>query len=155
MTKRRSTDWDETRLESLAVNYRQMREQIWAPLADRLGEKWEHIEKAVRDNNNDMLSLTANRFQCMQQGLKGLQNRAANHRRNHSSVSSSSKLGNFSASDNENWYHQEHEEHDSHNDSGISLQVNDGDRLPNGGGSSLPHWHDTVLRPQLEHVHSY
>src|SRR5436305_2053833 len=48
MTKRRSTDWDEGRLESLAVNYRLMREQIWRPLADRLGEKWEHVEKAVR-----------------------------------------------------------------------------------------------------------
>jgi hypothetical protein len=48
MTKRRSTDWDETRLESLAVNYRQMRDQIWRPLAERLGEKWEHVEKAVR-----------------------------------------------------------------------------------------------------------
>jgi hypothetical protein len=49
MTKRRSTDWDESRLQSLAVNYRQMREQIWGPLADRLGEKWEHVEKAVRE----------------------------------------------------------------------------------------------------------
>jgi hypothetical protein len=47
MTKRRSTDWDDGRLENLAVNYRLMRGQIWAPLADRLGEKWEHVEKAV------------------------------------------------------------------------------------------------------------
>ena len=58
----------------------------------------------------------------MQQGLKGLQNRAANHRRNHSSLSSSSKLGNFTASDRENWYHHE-QEHDSHDDSAISLSV--------------------------------
>ena len=50
MTKRRSTDWDETRLESLAVNYRAMRQQIWGPLADKLGEKWEHVEKAVRSD---------------------------------------------------------------------------------------------------------
>lgn len=48
MTKRRSTDWDESRLENLAVSYRQMRQQIWGPLADSLGEKWEHVEKAVR-----------------------------------------------------------------------------------------------------------
>lgn len=47
MTKRRSTDWDDTRLENLAVNYRLMRGEIWRPLAERLGEKWEHVEKAV------------------------------------------------------------------------------------------------------------
>ena len=46
-TKRRSTDWDDTRLENLAVNYRLMRREIWRPLAERLGEKWEHVEKAV------------------------------------------------------------------------------------------------------------
>ena len=92
----------------------------------------------------------------MQQGLKGLQNRAANHRRNQSNVSSGSKLGNYSGSDNENWYSHDHEEHDSHDDSAISLQVSGGDRLPNGGGSSLPHWQETVLhRPQLDHGHSY
>ena len=64
----------------------------------------------------------------MRQGLKGLQTRAANHRRNYSNVSSNSKLGNYSASDNENWYHQE-QEHDSQDDSGICLLVVDsGDR---------------------------
>jgi hypothetical protein len=100
----------------------------------------------------------ANASQCMQQGLKGLQNRAATHRRNHSNLSSSSKLGNYSASDNENWYHQEQEqeqEHDSHDDSGISLQVSRADRLTNGGASSVPHWQDTVLRPQLDRGHPY
>ena len=58
MTKGWSTDWDESRLQSLAVNYRQMREQIWGPLADRLGEKWEHVEKVVR-KDVDIFSLTA------------------------------------------------------------------------------------------------
>jgi hypothetical protein len=62
MTKRRTLDWDETRLESLAVNYRQMREQIWRPLAERLGEKWEHVEKAVRRCTIDKLSHSANCF---------------------------------------------------------------------------------------------
>jgi hypothetical protein len=95
----------------------------------------------------------------MQQGLKGLQNRAATHRRNHSNISNTSKMGNFSSSDNENWYShdraRDHEEHDN-DDSGISLQVNGGDRLGNGGGSSLPPWRDTVLhRPQIENLHSY
>jgi hypothetical protein len=55
MTKRRSTDWDEGRLQNLAINYRQMREQIWGPLADKLGEKWEHVEKAVREEPSDLI----------------------------------------------------------------------------------------------------
>jgi hypothetical protein len=62
MMKRRSLDWDESRLESLAVNYRQMREQIWRPLADRLGETWEHVEKAVHECTIDMLSLSTDCF---------------------------------------------------------------------------------------------
>ena len=47
MTKRRSTEWDEVRLDSLAVQYHKMRAQIWSGLAKELGEKWEHVEKAV------------------------------------------------------------------------------------------------------------
>ena len=92
----------------------------------------------------------------MQQGLKALQNRAANHRRTRSNVSNSSKLGNFSSSDHENWYPQDREAQESHEDSAISLQVNGGDRLSSGGGNSQPHWPDTILhRPQLDHVPSY
>jgi hypothetical protein len=95
----------------------------------------------------------------MQQGLKGLQNRAANHRRNHSNISNTSKMGNFNSSDNENWYSHDRahdqEEHDNNEDSGISLQVDGGGRLGNGGGSSLPPWHDTVLRPPIENLPSY
>ena len=47
MIKRRGTDWDEARLERMAVGYRDMREQMWKPLAHRVGERWEHVEKAV------------------------------------------------------------------------------------------------------------
>ena len=46
--KRRSTDWDDVRLESLAVAYRDLRSQMWSLIAARTGEKWEHVEKAVR-----------------------------------------------------------------------------------------------------------
>ena len=60
MTKRRSTDWDESRLESLAVAYRQTREQIWGPLAETLGEKWEHVEKAVSKDAIEMFLPNAN-----------------------------------------------------------------------------------------------
>lgn len=45
--KRRGTEWDEARLERLAVEYKKMRREIWEPLAQALGEKWEHVEKAV------------------------------------------------------------------------------------------------------------
>jgi Myb-like DNA-binding domain len=60
MTKRRSAAWDESRLESLAVNYRGMREHIWRCLADRLGEKWEHVEKIVRGCAINVFSLSGN-----------------------------------------------------------------------------------------------
>jgi Myb-like DNA-binding domain len=45
--KRRSTEWDPARLERLAVAYKEMRPTIWEPLARRLGERWEHVEKQV------------------------------------------------------------------------------------------------------------
>jgi hypothetical protein len=45
--KRRATDWDEPRLQKLAVAYMDMRQEIWGPLAKRLGEKWDHVEKKV------------------------------------------------------------------------------------------------------------
>lgn len=46
--KQKSEDWDDARLEKLAAGYRDLREEIWRPLAERTGEKWEHVEKAVR-----------------------------------------------------------------------------------------------------------
>lgn len=45
--KRRATDWDEPRLQSLAVAYMDMRQEIWGPLAKKLGERWDHVEKKV------------------------------------------------------------------------------------------------------------
>ena len=47
MTKRRGTDWDENRTARLAMAYKDMREQTWSPLAEHLGERWDHVEKAV------------------------------------------------------------------------------------------------------------
>lgn len=45
--KRRATDWDEARLQKLAAAYIDMRQEIWGPLANKLGEKWDHVEKKV------------------------------------------------------------------------------------------------------------
>ena len=47
MQKRKANDWDDQRLEALALAYRDHREQMWRILGDRLGERWEHVEKAV------------------------------------------------------------------------------------------------------------
>ena len=47
MSKRRSTEWDDNRLDSLAIKYREMKAQIWSGLAKELGETWEDVEKAV------------------------------------------------------------------------------------------------------------
>jgi len=47
MTKRKRIDWDEDRVERLAKCYRDMRPDVWGPMASRLNEKWEHVEKAV------------------------------------------------------------------------------------------------------------
>ena len=87
----------------------------------------------------------------MQQGLKGLQSRAANHRRNQCNVRSSFKLGDFGGSDSKNWYSHKHAEQDGHDDdSAIDLQDKSQDRLPNCGGSSLPPWQDTIIyRPEM------
>lgn len=50
--KQKSDDWDDARLERLAIGYRELREEIWRPLAERTGEKWEHVEKAVSLSSN-------------------------------------------------------------------------------------------------------
>lgn len=47
MLRRRGNEWDEDRTARLAVAYKEMREEIWSPLAQRLGERWEHVEKTV------------------------------------------------------------------------------------------------------------
>lgn len=47
VAKKRGNDWDEEKFEKLGVLYKQLREQIWKPLADAMDEPWEDIEKAV------------------------------------------------------------------------------------------------------------
>lgn len=55
MVKRRGTDWDEDRTGRLAVAYKEMREQTWSPLAEQLGERWDHVERAVSDASSSAL----------------------------------------------------------------------------------------------------
>ncbi|WEW58830.1 hypothetical protein PRK78_004298 [Emydomyces testavorans] len=45
IAKRRGSDWNDERIDRLASQYMQMREQTWRPLADAVGENWEDVEK--------------------------------------------------------------------------------------------------------------
>lgn len=45
--KKRGSEWDEDRKGRLAVAYKERREETWMPLAQQLGERWDHVEKVV------------------------------------------------------------------------------------------------------------
>lgn len=47
VAKRRGTEWNQEMLEKLSTEYSRHREQIWQPLANAIGEKWQDVEKAV------------------------------------------------------------------------------------------------------------
>ena len=47
VAKRRGTEWNQEMLEKLSTEYIRRREQIWQPLANAIGEKWQDVEKAV------------------------------------------------------------------------------------------------------------
>ena len=48
MDKRHSTeDWDSTKLEAMAYQYIQLREQMWKILAQAIDEKWQNVETKV------------------------------------------------------------------------------------------------------------
>lgn len=47
VAKRRGSDWNDERIDRLASQYMQMREQTWRPLAEAVGESWEDVEKLV------------------------------------------------------------------------------------------------------------
>lgn len=47
MDRRNAQDWDGIKLETLAQAYMEMRQELWQPLADRIGEKWGLVEAKV------------------------------------------------------------------------------------------------------------
>ncbi|KAJ9265332.1 hypothetical protein DTO195F2_1944 [Paecilomyces variotii] len=57
IAKKRGSSWDEAKFEKLGILYKQLREQIWMPLADAMDESWEDVEKA-----------------CFGRGLRSLKN---------------------------------------------------------------------------------
>jgi hypothetical protein len=47
MERKGADDWDTRKLERLSKEYMSMRKEIWAPLAQRCGEKWNVVEQKV------------------------------------------------------------------------------------------------------------
>ncbi|MCJ1380327.1 hypothetical protein MMC17_003430 [Xylographa soralifera] len=74
MEKKNAENWDGVKLEELARAYVESREIMWKILADKVGEKWQHVE-----------------IKCMEKGLKTLQS-AARPRRAKTSTSPTSPL---------------------------------------------------------------
>ncbi|KAG9749572.1 hypothetical protein KCU73_g6795, partial [Aureobasidium melanogenum] len=54
--RRNHEDWTPKRLDTLAVEYMELRKEIWAPLAVKIGERWDVVEA-----------------KCMEKGLRNLQ----------------------------------------------------------------------------------
>ncbi|KAI9777927.1 MAG: hypothetical protein M1839_008462 [Geoglossum umbratile] len=61
MERRSAEDWDGGKLEKLAMEYMNLRKDMWTMLAAKVGEKWQVIES-----------------KCMEKGLKNLQSAGRN-----------------------------------------------------------------------------
>ena len=48
MERKGADDWDTRKMERMAREYMSLRKEIWAPLAQRTGEKWSVVEQKVR-----------------------------------------------------------------------------------------------------------
>ncbi|KAK0725244.1 hypothetical protein B0H67DRAFT_598557 [Lasiosphaeris hirsuta] len=64
MERRGQNEWDNRKIERLSKEYMSMRKEIWQPLAQRVGEKWNVVE-----------------MQCMSNGLKNIQSHARSYAR--------------------------------------------------------------------------
>lgn len=81
----------------------------------------------------------------MQQGLKALKNRAANHSRHRSSGSSKRSSHRVSGSEGDNsWAFPDGP--DNNDDSGIAMGSNNGNRPTSGEGGMSHGWQETVLQ---------
>lgn len=47
MERKGADDWDNRKMEQIAKAYMSLRKEIWAPLAQRTGEKWNVVEQKV------------------------------------------------------------------------------------------------------------
>ena len=48
IASRNADDWDARKMQRIAKEYMSLRKEIWAPLAQRTGEKWNVVEQKVR-----------------------------------------------------------------------------------------------------------
>ncbi|MCJ1242873.1 hypothetical protein MMC30_000069 [Trapelia coarctata] len=76
MERKNAENWDGVKLEDLARAYVESREMMWKIIADKVGEKWQHVES-----------------KCMEKGLKTLQ-AAARSRRTRNASTSPASAGN-------------------------------------------------------------
>lgn len=53
----RSQEWDGRKLDQLAAEYVAIREQIWTPLATRMGESWDLVEAKVSLRQRPVLEI--------------------------------------------------------------------------------------------------
>lgn len=47
MERKGANDWDTRKMEQMSKEYMSMRKEIWSPLAQRCGEKWNVVEQKV------------------------------------------------------------------------------------------------------------
>ncbi|MCJ1393490.1 hypothetical protein MMC18_006365 [Xylographa bjoerkii] len=144
MEKKNAENWDGIKLEDLARAYVESREIMWKILADKVGEKWQHVE-----------------IKCMEKGLKTLQSAArARHAKASTSPLPSEHDADFDdsglgpdapGSDHGGGLNPEprHQRHSSHNTSaqpshhGSSLRGNSSQSTPGATYASLqPGYHD-------------
>ena len=134
MEKRNVTDaWDGAKMEALAKAYHEIRADMWRMLGDRLGEKWSTVEAKV-----SLLSLTLSfisckvliSHQCMEKGLKNLQNTGRSASRRERSATNRTLPDPDSLS--ESFPHHEPFTHRSrsHSHDPIAESFNDGGLLP-------------------------
>ena len=53
MVKLRTTEWDNARIQRVMAAYNEpgVREEFWSGIAHRFGERWEDVEKVVRQHH--------------------------------------------------------------------------------------------------------
>lgn len=50
MERKGADNWDARKFEKIAMEYSNMRQELWQPLAQRCGEKWKVVEAKVRSS---------------------------------------------------------------------------------------------------------
>jgi hypothetical protein len=141
MHKRKGNDWDEDRTGRLAVAYKDMREQTWSPLAERLGERWEHVEKAVSIPCHGLTKSSANVIQCMEKGLRNMLSLASSQSRSNSNRHSKISTG----SDTDQYLRERAEREDS----GVAFAGDSSSRRSShSNAGAMPTWQQILQPPR-------